>query len=107
MSKGWDDDHLSQLEGHGGDLTSKLSEIIFVASADTLDEAMNPEPFEQTSHLTTVLVAEMLAQALVGEALDDEFAAEQGAKERGVLLSEEMEALVATLIHGLGFSYLV
>ena len=49
----------------------------------------------------------MLAQALVGETTDEEPAAQQETKERGVLFSEEIEALVATVVVDLGFGQLM
>ena len=79
ISEGWNDNHFAQLESHDCCLATKGCEIVFVASANSLDEAMDAKPFEQTSHLTTVFAVEILAQRLVGEPLDDEFAAEQGA----------------------------
>ena len=49
----------------------------------------------------------MLAQSLVGETTDEELTAQQETKQRGVLFSEEIEALVATVVVNLGFSQLV
>jgi hypothetical protein len=47
----WDDDHLSQFQSHGSDFTTKVGEVVFVAFADFLDDAMHPQTFEQTRHL--------------------------------------------------------
>ena len=59
---------------------------------------MNPESFQQAGDLTRVLVGQMLPQGLVGEALDDKFTVQQEAEQRGVLLTEEIKALVATVM---------
>jgi hypothetical protein len=51
-----DDNHLTEFQSHHGHLTAKISEIVFVASTNLLDQAMNPQAFEQARDLSRVLV---------------------------------------------------
>ena len=85
-------------------MTAELGEVILVPSANLLDETMNPQSFEQPSDLARVLVQKMLAQAFVGETTDEELTAHQEPKKRGILLREEIEALVPAAVFCPGFS---
>ena len=104
----WDDDHLSQFQGHGSGFTTEIGEVVFVAFADFLDDAMYPQTFEQACDLTGGFVGEIsAAQLLIGKTADEELALQQGAEQIGVLFREEIKALVTMLVLGPGFSQFV
>jgi hypothetical protein len=103
-SKLRDDNHLPQFQSHRGGFTAKVSEIIFVAFTDLLDDAVHPQTFEQARHLAGRFVGKVMSQLLVGETADEELALQQGAKQTGVLFREEIEALVTMLVFNFGFS---
>jgi len=104
----WDHNHLSQFQGHGSGFTTEIGEVVFVAFADFLEDAMHAQTFKQTRHLAGGFVGEVLtAQLLIRETADKELALQQGAEQVGVLFREEIEALVTMLVLGPGFSQFV
>jgi len=57
--------------------------------------------------LPGILVSQMGTQVAVGKAADDELTAEEKAKQRRVILTEEIEAFVAMVVILLGFGQIV
>ena len=70
-----DDHHLAQFKGKCDDLTAQLGEIVLVASAHLLDQAVDAQALEQAGDLAGVLVR-VLAQVSVSEAANGELTAQ-------------------------------
>jgi len=88
-----DHGHLTELESHGDRLASELSEVIFIAFANLLDDTMDPQTCQQACDLAGVLVWEVAAQLLVGETADEELALQQGAEQTGISSEKRLKPL--------------
>ena len=99
----WNGDQFSEFERKGDNTTAKAGEMVAIAIVDLFDDAMNPQSFEQAGTLCLSQVLELLTQPLIGKTRDGVLATRQGAKKRGILLIEEIEALVASIVHDLSF----
>ena len=103
----WNNNQFSQFESGGGHGTSEISKIIAIAISSPFDDPVHPQAFEQAGDLAGIFVGPVLTQHLVGETLENKLTIEQETKQKGVLLSEEIEAFVTVIVLLAGFSQML
>lgn len=75
-----DNNHLAQLQSHGGNLKAMIGEIVFVVLANVLYHSMHTKASEQPRDLAGVFTWKMLAQTRVRETTDEKLTPKEGAK---------------------------
>lgn len=87
-----------EFETERHDLLAEGGEIVLVGLADLLDQAVDPEAFQQAGNLSTGLAFQATSQISALEAANVELATEKGLEQFLVVLVKEVEAAVGAAV---------
>lgn len=97
-SEHWDEGHFAQLKRGGCDEAPERREVVFVAMAYFLDDAVFAQTSNDCGDLPCVLVGQMFAQVGVLESTDHELAAQDNGEQLEIVAVEQVEAAVGAVV---------
>ena len=97
LIEGWNDDQLAEFQAGGSDGAAKCGEVVLVAAADLLDEAMEAKSLEHPRELRWRDSLKAGAQGARLESADGELAVSDGLEEIQIGAMKEIEAAIAPI----------
>ena len=103
LCEAWDDDQLLELEAGDDHAPPEGREVMFVAVAYALDQAVHAQAFEQARELGVGQVWQMRSQVLAAQPADVELATGKRGEQALIEGAEEIEATVGAPVIVFGF----